>query len=250
MATSDPDLVGDEFGKRVLDFVERIQQLNDYDEICRCIVDELEWFGFTRVTIWKLPGPGDTLDSGILFDNRPSDYVEHYERENLVLRDPVVVALRSNANPFTWDDVRSQRLTRSDRRIIDEGREFDARNGILVPIRSASGSAALFSPCGREPLLSCRAKTAVEMIGIYSFHALQRAVWRTGKQKQPVPLTSREREVMHWVATGKSDDEIACILHIGRETVVTHVENAKRKLDATRRTYAVVQALRFGEIAL
>jgi len=28
------------------------------------------------------------------------------------------------------------------------------------------------------------------------------------------------------------------------------VENAKKKLDAFRRTYAVVQAIRFGEISL
>jgi DNA-binding CsgD family transcriptional regulator len=55
---------------------------------------------------------------------------------------------------------------------------------------------------------------------------------------------------MRWVAAGKTDDEIGEILTISRETVTTHVENAKIKLNATRRTYAVVQALRFGEISL
>jgi LuxR family quorum sensing-dependent transcriptional regulator len=55
---------------------------------------------------------------------------------------------------------------------------------------------------------------------------------------------------MQWVAAGKSDDEIADILTLSAPTVTWHVENAKRKLDAFRRTYAVVQAIRFGEIAL
>jgi LuxR family quorum sensing-dependent transcriptional regulator len=64
------------------------------------------------------------------------------------------------------------------------------------------------------------------------------------------PLTPREREIMQWVAVGKTDDEIADILSIGTTTVTSHVENAKQKLDAFRRTYAVVQAIRFGEITL
>jgi DNA-binding CsgD family transcriptional regulator len=63
-------------------------------------------------------------------------------------------------------------------------------------------------------------------------------------------LTPREREIMQWVASGKTDDEIGDILSIGATTVTSHVENAKQKLDAFRRTYAVVQALRFGEITL
>lgn len=65
-----------------------------------------------------------------------------------------------------------------------------------------------------------------------------------------LPAIFRLLNRMRWVAAGKTDDEIGEILTIGRETVTTHVENAKVKLNATRRTYAVVQALRFGEIHL
>jgi LuxR family quorum sensing-dependent transcriptional regulator len=73
------------------------------------------------------------------------------------------------------------------------------------------------------------------------------------KQREEVvhtPLTPREREIMQWVASGKTDDEIAEILSIGTTTVTSHVENAKQKLDTFRRTYAVVQAIRLGEISL
>ena len=37
----------DEYGKRALDFVERIGKLKDFHEICREIQTELEWFGLT-----------------------------------------------------------------------------------------------------------------------------------------------------------------------------------------------------------
>ena len=33
---------GDEYGKRTLDFVQRLQKLTSYDDICRHVVTELE----------------------------------------------------------------------------------------------------------------------------------------------------------------------------------------------------------------
>ena len=64
------------------------------------------------------------------------------------------------------------------------------------------------------------------------------------------PLTPREREIMQWVAAGKTDDEIGEILTLGTSTVASHIENAKRKLDTFRRTHVVAEAVRLGEISL
>jgi LuxR family quorum sensing-dependent transcriptional regulator len=55
---------------------------------------------------------------------------------------------------------------------------------------------------------------------------------------------------MQWVAVGKTDEEIGQILNLGTSTVASHIENAKRKLDTFRRTHAVAQAIRLGEICL
>jgi LuxR family quorum sensing-dependent transcriptional regulator len=243
---------GDEYGKRALDFVQRLQKLTSYEEICRHIMDELEWFGFSCVTSMSIPGPGNKLKDGILLNNRPDEYVDRYAEKNYVIHDPVVKELRRNMNPYSWGDVREGRdLKKSERTIIDEAREFGARDGFIVPIVNLSGSVSIFCPCGLDPDLSPRARAAVEIIGIYSHHALMRAlVQRQREEVVHTPLTPRERDIMQWVAVGKTDDEIADILSIGTTTVTSHVENAKQKLDAFRRTYAVVQAIRLGEISL
>jgi len=48
----------------------------------------------------------------------------------------------------------------------------------------------------------------------------------------PLPrLTNREREVLHYIAEGFSNKEIACQLDIGVRTVETHRERIMRKLD-------------------
>ena len=46
-------------------------------------------------------------------------------------------------------------------------------------------------------------------------------------------LTQREETVLKYLNLGKTYDEIAIILSIGRETVKTHVRSLKEKLEAT-----------------
>ena len=52
-------------------------------------------------------------------------------------------------------------------------------------------------------------------------------------------LSAREREVLRWVARGKSNDEIATALYISEATVRKHLQNAYKKLDVTSRTAAI-----------
>ncbi len=59
-------------------------------------------------------------------------------------------------------------------------------------------------------------------------------------------LTPREREMVAWVATGRSNDEIAAELVISPETVRTHVSRAMVKLHARDRAQLVVFAVRSG----
>jgi len=62
------------------------------------------------------------------------------------------------------------------------------------------------------------------------------------KQKRHDSLTLREREVLEWVAHGKTNSEVAIILGISRHTVKKHVEHLLHKLGANNR---VALAIRF-----
>lgn len=54
-------------------------------------------------------------------------------------------------------------------------------------------------------------------------------------------LTVRERDVLTWVAEGKSDWEIAVILGVSEPTVRFHLDNARRKLGAVNRVQAAAR---------
>ncbi|HEY7165888.1 MAG TPA: helix-turn-helix transcriptional regulator [Candidatus Binatia bacterium] len=61
---------------------------------------------------------------------------------------------------------------------------------------------------------------------------------------KPLGLTQRETEVLAWVAEGKSNSDIACILAIRSVTVKKHLEHIFQKIGVETRTAAVAFALR------
>lgn len=62
-------------------------------------------------------------------------------------------------------------------------------------------------------------------------------------------LSPRELEVIRLVANGRTNRQIASVLHVSPRTVATHVDSAMRKLKAASRTAMVVSALSAGVIA-
>ena len=61
-----------------------------------------------------------------------------------------------------------------------------------------------------------------------------------------VPLTQRESEVLHQLAYGLTNKEIAQALNISYETVKEHVQHILRKIGVADRTQAAVWAVRNG----
>jgi DNA-binding CsgD family transcriptional regulator len=66
----------------------------------------------------------------------------------------------------------------------------------------------------------------------------------------PHLLTIREREVLGWLALGKTAGETAIILNLSKRTCETHIYSAARKLDAANGIQTVVEAIRRGELRL
>ena len=63
------------------------------------------------------------------------------------------------------------------------------------------------------------------------------------ERQTDVPLTAREREVLAWVARGKTNAEIAHLLWLAPSTVRKHLENVYAKLGVSTRTAAVARFL-------
>jgi transcriptional regulator EpsA len=62
-------------------------------------------------------------------------------------------------------------------------------------------------------------------------------------------LSERERQIMHWIAMGKTNPEIGCILHISEFTVKNHIKSIFSKLDVSNRAQAVAKLNRVNTYA-
>jgi DNA-binding CsgD family transcriptional regulator len=60
------------------------------------------------------------------------------------------------------------------------------------------------------------------------------------------PLSTRETEVLRWSAEGKTAEDIGLILHLTERTVNFHIANAIKKMGASNKISAVVQAVLSG----
>jgi two-component system response regulator DegU len=70
-----------------------------------------------------------------------------------------------------------------------------------------------------------------------------------GMEAVAAPLTSRETQILSYIAEGNSNKQIARILEISEQTIKNHVSAILRKLNANDRAHAVVLAIRHGWIS-
>jgi DNA-binding CsgD family transcriptional regulator len=66
------------------------------------------------------------------------------------------------------------------------------------------------------------------------------------KAQAALGISPRELDVLHQIAAGRSNKEIADQLHVSPHTVKTHVARLFEKLDAKRRTDAINKARELG----
>ena len=129
---------------------------------------------------------------------------------------------------------------------VTTGISGDVGNGFVVPIPGSAGNIGSVWIGGRELQLEKRHKPSLHLMALYAFHHVQGL---NDMGKKPVILSNREREILTWIAAGKSVIDIGEILKISDRTVEWHLRRSIEKLGARTRTNAVAVALREGIIA-
>ncbi|WP_198174209.1 helix-turn-helix transcriptional regulator [Mesorhizobium xinjiangense] len=85
----------------------------------------------------------------------------------------------------------------------------------------------------------------LQMMSAYVLSRLSKALSSAGSGEA---LSDRERECIHWVAQGKTTDEIAVILGLTSNTVNSYLVHAMQRCGARNRAMAVAAAIRSGAI--
>lgn len=230
------------------DFIRDTQAARTGEALFALLQRGVGQYGYDRL-IFSVPNdpdlPAEYNRHGV-FHVYPEDWQKDYVEKNYGLIDPVMHAGATHTAAFTWRALEETTpLTGQQIRFMRMAEEAGLNSGIGVPIRSHNGLAGV-------GLASTIAHDGGD-IHLDLLSAMCTQTYLTFKRLYAHPaatprLSLKETEILTWVAAGKTDEDIATILGISRNTVDTHMRHIFRKLDATNRVTAVVTGLTQGHI--
>ena len=107
---------------------------------------------------------------------------------------------------------------------------------------------SLFALGGNENIYPIISGVIFLMLGLFIRQYLIIEKAKRVKKLTKSKLSEQELKVLHLIADGRSNKEIATKLFIAETTVKSHVSNILKKLDVKRRTEAVKVGLEHGII--
>lgn len=226
-------------------FVESLDQFNTTDLLIRRFTDFAASYGLSSVACVSLAQIGEITPADILVNTRPRTWVNEYLAHGFLADDPILAYSTTASQPFAWQEALSAKeLTPAEIRVMNHSADHGICDGLVIPIFETTGRIAMVSLAGHRMDTDPEARSRLTLAAVYLHNRL--AALRCPPPRPKIQLTSREREILKWIASGKSDWQIGQILDISQKTVNYHVENTKRKFGVATRIQAIVAALRSG----
>lgn len=229
----------------ILDFIASIQDAQTVHDLSTRFGQTIAGFGFGFYTCISHPKPVDRALPTDGLSTYPQQWVTHYLDRHYFNQDVFASRAAANLQPFDWSDLCNRNtLTVAQKTVMGEFSEIGLAKGLTVPIHVSPESPASCSLSSGTENYDADATGTVTVLAMYFFNAMKALAKPTGSTKPNiVQLAKRERECLEFAARGKTTWEISCILGIAERTVITHLENARRRLNAVNRTHAVAKAI-------
>jgi len=207
---------------------------------------EIARFGFDTFACGQLD-LGDRDRTVFFIIDWPDAWRRFYMESGLIDRDPVVSALATRREPFTWSDLRADRSMPA---VGHKGLDLCAAEGwiegLVVPFGQVGNRVGLVSMAGHSRDLPPAARAYLCLISICLQSHVRSLVPSMGFAAPPAGLTDREIACLRLVAQGLSDGQVATSLGISSSTAHEYVEKAKRRLKAKSRAQLVGIAVALG----
>ena len=232
----------------ILSAIMNAKTLNSaWDKLC----DAMASYGFTRLMygcshFTTGRNLGDEADYMVL-SNHDSDYFDFFIRTGVFKRSPFFIWSFYNTGFVSWSTLMelSQDILSKSSGILEDNARFGVTAGYTASFPNAlPGQKSIASICARPNM------TQHEVDFIWNSHRQDiEAIWTTFDLKArslPFPsnegrLTKKQREILGWVANGKTGPEIALILGVTLSTVEKHLKAARDALGVLTTAQAVAK---------
>ncbi|OYU18395.1 MAG: LuxR family transcriptional regulator [Rhodobacteraceae bacterium PARR1] len=232
----------------------RIAEAPGVEMVWSLATDYFRSMGFSRVNYGYTrflhgSGIGNPADAMFLTTASP-DYATRYFAGGLYARTPAFKWAHANTGACTWKWVREAMeagtLTPDELAALRQNATMGVRAGITISFPEASARAKGAMGLIADPDLT---EADVERLFVSRGTALQAVAQVMHLKLVQMPfsarkraLTTRQREVLEWVAGGKTAQDVATVMAISLAMVEKHLKLAREALDADTTAQAVAKA--------
>lgn len=229
----------------------QFHQLNSFHEIsmlCRSMLAELciRYFKYS----WQ-PSPHllDAAQQSMVYC--PDDWMQHYAKMNYAETDPKLEYIKKFSTPVVWDaSTLIDDNESTSKHYWGDSIDFGLRYGVTIPVKSYLGGTGML--CASLPHHESSRQDILHNLSVIEMlvHHLQINIERLliEQNNDIKSLTSREIEIIKWTAFGKTAEETGKILSISHTTVIFHLNQARKKLNASNKHQLTARAVALGLI--
>ena len=171
-----------------------------------------------------------------------------YYASRLIQDDPTVYYCQNNVLPLVLESRKDFRFIRQlSPELADAMSSFGIKGFVTIPTHGADTSLSgfRFAVTKDDVLTRSDIDNQLPLMSFLStlMHEALSRVLNVDDKSKGIMLTTREQEILRWVASGLSTWEVSENLHISENTVLTHMKNLHTKLGVKTRQHAVAKAL-------
>ncbi len=234
-------------------FLSQVEDAATPDAVWTAAMELARADGFVRLSYLHHDPAAPELSGLVFATGFDPAWIEAYRAEGLARVDPLPCTAMAVTDPFRWSRAAELRpMSRAETAFMARFLAAAGGDGVTFQAfgpRHRRGCVSL-GCAPDEPAAEVEARLAPERLRMLQA-ALQAAHLRVcrlldDRAPRPPALTLREREVLAWMARGKSNPAIAGILGCSAHTVDTHVRRLFAKLEVGDRISCVIRAAGLG----
>lgn len=238
--------------QRLLNAIQACHEITTAPDLHRFIHDEFQTilphehfiYCIARAHVGKKSGEGHTRK--LVNISFPNQFVPHIHDADGSTLSPLFTNWLQTRQPQFCPNRQALKLNR---RWWETLVEHNLQNAGGNGVRGIDGG-AYFAFANLEVIWNKQNALLLELVTPHLYIIADRLNQPLAVNHQAPILSTRQYEVLKWIANGKSNWEIGMILNISERTVKTHTVELMRRLHASNRAHAVALALAQGIIHL
>ena len=237
-----------------LDLFESLLNCNTVEELHTTAAAITKQMGFEHFIYGVQVNTSLTRPYQFVLSGYPKQWRDYYVEMKYQEIDPTVQHVVTHTTPLIWRNHIFKGSADS-RKMRAESKDVGLNHGVSFSVHGGRGESVILSLATSRKVQSAEKDILAnlgraQLLACYIHEGVQRVVLSRGPlQLRKAPLSPRQKECLLWAAEGKTSAEISDIINISERTVISHLENAAKKMKVTSRQHAVSRAVSMGLIS-